>query len=136
MPIRDEPAVAAANRPLADWLKVLAEPNRLRILDLLMQGEQCNCEMGDKLGMAPNLISHHLGVLQRVGLVNARRDPDDARWVHYSMNPVTLAALNGALRAFFDPARMQPSAVTCQTRLSFNAPPRATTPLAPAGWPL
>ena len=64
---------------LAGWLKVLAEPNRLRILDLLLQGEQCNCEMGDMLDMAPNLISHHLGVLQKVGLVSARRDPDDAR---------------------------------------------------------
>ena len=53
---------------LAVWLKVLGEPNRLRILDLLMQGEQCNCELGDKLGMAPNLISHHLSVLHKAGL--------------------------------------------------------------------
>src|SRR6476469_4647559 len=76
---------------LAEWLKVLSEPNRLRIVDLLMHGEQCNCEMGGTLGMAPNLISHHLSVLQRSGLVTARRDESDARWIHYSIEPGVLA---------------------------------------------
>jgi len=92
---------------LASWLKVLAEPNRLRIFDLLMQGEQCNCEMGDTLGMAPNLISHHLAVLQKAGLVEARRDESDARWIHYSVNTAVLADLNDVLGRFFDPARIQ-----------------------------
>ena len=92
---------------LAAWLKVLAEPNRLRIVDLLMQGEQCNCEMGDRLDVAPNLISHHLNVLQKVGLVSARRDPDDARWIHYSINTRALEELNILFSAFFDTGRIQ-----------------------------
>lgn len=92
---------------LAGWLKVLAEPNRLRILDLLLQGEQCNCEMGDMLDMAPNLISHHLGVLQKVGLVSARRDPDDARWIHYSIDPEALDELDTLFATFFDARRME-----------------------------
>ena len=61
----------AANTTDLDWLarqlKVLAEPNRLRIVDLLMEGVQCNCELSGALGMAPNLISHHLRVLREVG---------------------------------------------------------------------
>ena len=58
---------------LADRLKVLAEPKRLLILHLLMEGVQCNCELGDALQMAPNLISHHLSVLRQAGLVDVER---------------------------------------------------------------
>ena len=39
-------ALAAAER-----LKVLAEPRRLLILHFLMEGVQCNCELGDQLDM-------------------------------------------------------------------------------------
>ena len=71
---------------LADWLKVLAEPKRLLILHLLMEGVQCNCELGERLEMAPNLISHHLSVLRQAGLVDVERDALDARWIYYSIN--------------------------------------------------
>lgn len=104
---------------LSTWLKALAEPNRLRILDLLMQGEQCNCEMGGTLNMAPNLISHHLRVLQEAGLLVVRRDPDDARWIHYSIDQKALAALNRAFSAFFDPARIQPRQASCPPSSSY-----------------
>ncbi len=59
---------------MAKWLKVLAEPNRLLIFHFLMEGVQCNCELGDGLQMAPNLISHHLRVLREAGLVDVERD--------------------------------------------------------------
>ena len=98
---------------LTEHLKVLAEPNRLLIFNLLMDGVQCNCELGDKLQMAPNLISHHLSVLRQAGLVDAERDPFDARWVYYSVNRPALDELNAAFGAFFDPARIQPRRVVC-----------------------
>ena len=104
---------------LERWLKVIGEPKRLRILDLLMQGEQCNCEMGETLGMAPNLISHHMSVLQKAGFVTARRDPDDARWIHYSINPDALDSLNQAFGAFFDPGRILPRQPACPPVSSF-----------------
>ena len=119
--LTEVPAAASTVKPhdLARWLKVIAEPNRLRILDLLMQGEQCNCEMGGTLGMAPNLISHHLGVLQKEGLVDARRDPEDARWIHYTINRPALDALNEAFGSFFDPVRIQPRQPSCPPTSSF-----------------
>lgn len=63
---------------LVQWLKALAEPKRLQILNLLMDGVQCNCELGEHLDMAPNLISHHLSVLRKAGLVDVERDAEDA----------------------------------------------------------
>ncbi len=92
---------------LSDHLRVLAEPKRLIILNALMDGVQCNCELSDALGMAPNLISHHMNVLCQSGLVTAERDPLDARWIYYSVNPAALTALNALLASFFDPARIQ-----------------------------
>ena len=82
---------------LADRLKALAEPKRLLILHLLMEGVQCNCELGDALEMAPNLISHHLSVLRKAGLVDVERDALDARWIYYSHQP---PGAGGAERRF------------------------------------
>jgi ArsR family transcriptional regulator len=98
---------------LAAWLKVLAEPRRLQILNLLIAGVQCNCELGDHLDMAPNLISHHLSVLRKAGLVDVERDAVDARWIYYSINRTALDGLNAAFGAFFDPARIQPRRAVC-----------------------
>ena len=91
---------------IATRLKVLADPTRLRIFDLLLGGERCNCEMGGLLGLAPNLISHHLGVLRGSGLVVARRDTNDARWVYYSVDRAALADMAAMLSAFFSPDRL------------------------------
>ena len=98
---------------LAAQLKVLAEPKRLRILHMLMEGVQCNCVLGDALDMAPNLISHHLRVLREAGLVDVERDPDDARWVYYSLNREVLDELICSFGLFFDPSRIKPRRQTC-----------------------
>ena len=100
-------------KQMAKWLKALAEPNRLLIFHLLMEGVQCNCELGDGLQMAPNLISHHLRVLREAGLVDVERDAFDARWIYYSINRQALAELNQALGTFFDPERIKPRRLTC-----------------------
>jgi ArsR family transcriptional regulator len=98
---------------LSSRLKVLSEPTRLRVFDLLMGGVQCNCELGDALGIAPNLISHHLAALRRAGLVDIERDPLDARWAYYSVNCEALQELNDAFGAFFDPERIRPRRPNC-----------------------
>ena len=105
---------------LAEWLNVLAEPKRLLIFNLLMQGVQCNCELGETLQMAPNLISHHLSKLRAAGLVDVERDALDARWVYFSVNRLALDELNAALGAFLDPARIQPRHPACGPKRVFQ----------------
>lgn len=107
---------------LSEQLKVLAEPKRLLIFNLLMEGVQCNCELGESLQMAPNLISHHLSVLRQAGLVDVERDALDARWVYYSVNRAALDELNAAFGAFFDPTRIQPRRLTCGPQTLICAP--------------
>ncbi len=98
---------------LAAQLKVLAEPKRLLIVHLLMEGVQCNCELGDALKLPPNLISHHLRTLREAGLIDVERDAVDARWVYYSINRAAFDELNTAFGSFFDPARIKPRRPTC-----------------------
>ena len=107
---------------LAERLKVLAEPKRLLIFNLLIEGVQCNCELGDTLQMPPNLISHHLSKLRSVGLVDVERDAVDSRWIYYSVNRAALEELNAAFGAFFDPQRIQPRRLTCGPQALVCAP--------------
>ncbi len=99
-------ASSSQARELLPSLKVLADPNRLRMLDVLIFGARCNCDLGEALDMAPNLISHHLRVLRKAGLVDAVRDAADARWVYYSINQETLRRWHAVLTAFLDPRRI------------------------------
>ncbi len=98
---------------LARQLKLLAHPKRLRIMDMLMQGVQCNCVLGDALGMPANLISHHVGLLREAGLIRLERDANDSRWVYYTVNEDALRALSEAYASFFDLARIQPRRLFC-----------------------
>ena len=98
---------------LARQLKVLANPKRLRLIHLLMEGIQCNCVLGDALGMPANLISHHVGLLRDAGLVDIERDASDSRWVYYTVNESALQGINEAYAVFFDLQRIQPRQIVC-----------------------
>ncbi|WP_287155574.1 metalloregulator ArsR/SmtB family transcription factor [Candidatus Solincola tengchongensis] len=58
---------------LADGLKILSDPNRLRILCLLLRGERCVCEVERELNISQQLASHHLNVLREAGFLESRR---------------------------------------------------------------
>jgi ArsR family transcriptional regulator len=94
-------------------LKALADPNRLRIFDLLMQNDSCNCELNEKLGLAPNLLSHHLRVLREAGLIHDRRDTLDGRWIYYAVNSEQVSQCRAWLSQLLDPARIRERPLLC-----------------------
>ena len=121
-PTETSPADSAT---LVAQLKALAEPNRLRIVQVLMQGVHCNCEIVALLGLAPNLISHHVRVLREAGLVEVERDEVDGRWIYYDLNREALDTLLRTLDDSFDPALIkdrQPvfGPRSCPTRFEEN----------------
>ena len=61
-------------------LRVLGHPDRLRMLSLLMRRDMPVCELAETLGLAPNAVSQHLGLLEARGVVSRRRS---GRYVHY-----------------------------------------------------
>jgi DNA-binding transcriptional ArsR family regulator len=54
--------------------EVLAEPNRRRILDLLVQADRPVGDLVDALTVSQPAVSKHLGILRRAGLVEVRTD--------------------------------------------------------------
>jgi len=58
----------------ARLFKALADPYRLKIIELLREGEKCVCEIFPHFGMAQPLASRHLRVLKDSGLVRDRKD--------------------------------------------------------------
>ena len=100
---QDETALAE----IVTVLKALSEPNRLRIFAELMKGDTCNAELNEALGLAPNLLSHHLRVLSDTGLITSRRDRIDGRWIYYSVDRQAAARWQQWFRAFLDPTRIR-----------------------------
>jgi ArsR family transcriptional regulator len=56
-----------------DYFKGLADINRLRIMNLLLTGELCGCDIQYVLGVTQSNVSRHLTYLKRSGLVADRR---------------------------------------------------------------
>ena len=89
---------------LTHWLKALADPIRLRLLWLLIDGEEhCVCALVEALGLPQSTISRHLRTLREVDLVRGRRQ---GTWTHYSLvpQPPELAAVLSALRPALEAA--------------------------------
>jgi ArsR family transcriptional regulator len=97
----------------ARLLKLLSDPTRRRVFLALMRGETCNCELRDGLGLAENLVSHHVRQIRDAGFLHERRDEGDARWVYYRLDRAALAEAWAALGAAFDPARIGTRAPSC-----------------------
>lgn len=58
----------------SDAFRMLSDPNRIKIMWALLQGESnVNC-LAELIGAAPSTVSQHLAKLRLAGLVNGRRD--------------------------------------------------------------
>jgi len=58
---------------LVKVLKKISEPNRLKILCLLKDGEKCVCDIWQYLKLPQNLVSHHLKVLKDLNLISSKK---------------------------------------------------------------
>lgn len=72
---------------LADFLRIISEENRLKIICFLQSGEQCVCKIWRFLELPQNLVSHHLKVLKGFNLLVSRKEGLN---VYYSINNVEL----------------------------------------------
>jgi protein-tyrosine-phosphatase len=71
----------------------LADAGRLRIVDLLTLGDLSSGELQAELGMASNLLAHHLRTLDDAGLVDRHRSEGDRRRSYVSLRPGALEGL-------------------------------------------
>lgn len=70
--------------------RALGDETRLRLVELLRDGEQCVCDLATALDVGQSLLSFHLKTLKDAGLITDRRE---GRWVYYALNPDAVDAL-------------------------------------------
>ena len=81
---------------LAEALKAIAVPSRLKIIDLLRSHSYCVKGLTVRLDISQPAVSQHLAVLKRAGLVDADKD---GIMVHYRINPERFEQVLTALGA-------------------------------------
>ncbi|MGO0123585.1 ArsR/SmtB family transcription factor [Desulfothermobacter acidiphilus] len=59
---------------VAELLRALGHPLRLKILDFLGERERCVCEIIPAVGAEQSAVSKHLAVLRQVGILEARKE--------------------------------------------------------------
>ena len=64
------------------FFKALSDEKRIRILKLLRVKEMCVCELMIALQLTQPNLSHHLRILENMGIINSRRE---GKWVYYSL---------------------------------------------------
>lgn len=72
-------------RELALFFAALADETRLRLINLMKDGEICVCHFQGVLQTNQPKISRHLAYLRKAGLVETRRD---GKWTHYRLKKV------------------------------------------------
>jgi len=69
-----------------ELFKAFADPVRLRLLNLLAEGEVCVCHLHEALDLPQSTVSRHLAYLRKRGLVLGRKE---GPWVHYRLAKAT-----------------------------------------------
>lgn len=64
-------------------LKALADPNRLKIIDILSCGEECACTILEHFNFTQPTLSHHMKILMDCGLVTSRKE---GTWMKYTLD--------------------------------------------------
>src|SRR6266478_5218244 len=68
--------------PLDQLFRALADPTRLRLINLMAEQEICVCYFTQVIGAPQPKISRHLAYLRKAGLVTTRKD---GKWMHYRL---------------------------------------------------
>jgi ArsR family transcriptional regulator len=76
----------------AQLFRALADPARIRILNLLLAAdrEACACDLAPATGLSQSTVSHHLKKLLESGLVHRE---ERGTWAYYSVDQAAMARL-------------------------------------------
>lgn len=117
----------------AECLRVMAHPVRLRMVDLLMQGEFIVAELAERCAIAPHQACEHLRLMKTCGLLGAERR---GREVYYKIASPQLPSLLGCIRSHCGvaPSPAQPATVASSAKAATRpAPKAAQSAPAPTG---
>ncbi len=81
-------------KKLAQFIKVLGDASRLKIIQVINLESRSVTEIIEKTGMSQTLVSFHLRVMREKGIVTTRRD---GPFIYYSLTDPELYHLIGDL---------------------------------------
>lgn len=96
-PLLAAPLSEADAANLADLLKALADPARLRLISIIAaapEGESCACDLTEPLDRSQATISHHLTQLTRAGILEREQR---GKWAWFRLSPDRLDEICRAL---------------------------------------
>ncbi|KJL18937.1 Protein ArsC [Microbacterium azadirachtae] len=96
----------------------LADPARLRMLDMLTYGDLSPTELREELGVPSNLLAHHLNVLEREGIITRERSEGDKRRSYVRLVPGALMGLGSFAAAGADRVVFVCSANSARSQLA------------------
>lgn len=79
-------------------LKAMADPNRMKIIDLLSAGELCACEVLAHFDFTQPTLSHHMKVLEKVGIVSVSKQ---GTWHYYTLREDFVRGFTGSMAELF-----------------------------------
>ena len=79
-------------------LKALADPKRLKIIDILSCGSLCACDILDHFDFTQPTLSHHIKVLEKVGIVLVTKD---GTWHRYQLTDSFVDQFMGSMMQLF-----------------------------------
>ncbi len=82
----------------AECLRTLAHPHRLRMVQMLLQGEFSVGELAEACGLPSAMASEHLRLMQRCGFLTSEKD---GRQVFYRVAEPHLKQILGCIEARF-----------------------------------
>lgn len=78
--------------------KALADETRLKIVEMLTDGELCACKILEQFDITQPTLSYHMKALCDCGLVDGRRD---GAWMRYTINTEKLGAVRELLEKVY-----------------------------------
>ncbi|WP_320171239.1 metalloregulator ArsR/SmtB family transcription factor [Maridesulfovibrio sp.] len=100
---------------LAECLKALSDPTRLRIIRLLENGELCVCDLMEALDLPQSKVSRHMSFLKNSGWVVGTRK---GKWVYYRLAEIEDPVQSRVLDVLHDELQKFPQAVEDFQRLN------------------
>ena len=88
----------------------LSDPIRIDVVNQLLGGERCVCELTEDLEMAQSRLSWHLKTLVDAGLITSRRE---GRWNYYALNADAIEEARDILSGFKPGRRLTVKAADC-----------------------
>lgn len=102
----------AALEQAAECLRILAHPHRLRIVQMLLQGQFTVGQLADSCGIPSAMASEHLRLMQRCGFLDSERS---GRQVFYRVAELHLKSILGCIESRFG---VQADAESCRRGVS------------------